>query len=94
MYEEIEAVLNEHVRPLLGSHGGNIEVLSFEDGIVRFKLLGQCSGCPSADLTTEELIQTALTEHLPAVTSAVLVHEISEDLLAQARAILRGNHGG
>lgn len=92
MYPEIEAVLDEHVRPLLRTHGGDMEVLEVEDGIVRFKLIGQCAGCPAADLTTEELIQTALTEHLPSVKRAVLVHEVSPDLLEQARAILRNHH--
>lgn len=93
MYQEIEAVLDEHVRPLLARHGGNMKVLSFEEGIVRFQLTGRCAGCPAADLTTEELIQTTLVEHLPSVSSAVQVQHISEDLLEQARAILRGHHG-
>lgn len=65
MYEDIEAVLDEHVRPLLRTHGGEMEIIEVEDGVVRFKLKGKCAGCPAADLTTEELIQTALTEHLP-----------------------------
>ncbi len=92
MYEKIEAVLDEHVRPLLQSHGGEMEVLDFSDGVVRFRLKGRCAGCPAADLTTEELIQTALTEHLPEVHKAVLVREISEELLDEARAILRARH--
>lgn len=92
MYPEIEAVLDEHVRPLLRAHGGEMEVLEVEDGIVRFKLKGQCAGCPAADLTTEELIQSALVEHLPYIKRAVLVHEVSPDLLEQARAILRDHH--
>lgn len=94
MYEDIEAVLNEHVRPLLGSHGGDMEVVEVEDGVVRFKLKGKCAGCPAADLTTEELIQTALTEHLPYVKKAVLVQDISQDLLDEARSILKMRHGG
>lgn len=91
MYEELEAVLDEHVRPLLRTHGGDMQVLSVEGGVVRFKLLGRCSGCPAADLTTEELIQTALLEHLPSVKQAVLVQEVGQDLLVQARRLL--SHG-
>ena len=56
MYEDIEAVLDEHVRPLLRTHGGEMEIIEVEDGVVRFKLKGKCAGCPAADLTTEELI--------------------------------------
>ncbi len=94
MYHEIEAVLNEHVRPLLRDHGGEMEVVGFADGIVRFKLKGRCAGCPAADITTEELIQAALTEHLPEVKRAVLVQDISDDLLQQAREIIRARHEG
>ncbi|HWS43287.1 MAG TPA: NifU family protein [Pseudoflavonifractor sp.] len=94
MYEEIEAVLDEHVRPLLYTHGGDMEIVSVEDGILRFRLKGRCSGCPAADLTTEELIQTAVMEHIPSIRRAVLVQEVSETLLAEARAILQIRHGG
>ena len=51
MYEDIEAVLDEHVRPLLRTHGGEMEIIEVEDGVVRFKLKGKCAGCPAADLT-------------------------------------------
>ena len=91
-YKELEAVLDEYVRPLLNTHGGNMQVLSFEDGVVRFKLTGQCSGCPAADLTTEELIQTTLADRMPEVTEAVLVQQVSDELVDQARAILRDHH--
>lgn len=90
---EIERVLDEYVRPLLHAHGGDIEVLEFTaDGLLRFRLMGQCAGCPAADLTTEELIHTELTQRLPQVKKAVLVREVSPDLLEQARNILRNHH--
>ena len=31
MYEDIEAVLDEHVRPLLRTHGGEMEIIEVED---------------------------------------------------------------
>lgn len=93
MYPEIEAVLDQYVRPLLRAHGGDMEVLEFtDDGVLRFRMRGQCAGCPAADLTTEELIRGELAQHLPQVKDVVLVHEVSEDLLRQARAILRDHH--
>lgn len=92
MYPEIEAVLDEHVRPLLRAHGGEMEVLEVEDGIVRFKMKGQCAGCPAADLTTEDLIRAEVTQRLPQVRQVELVYEVSEELLQQARAILRDHH--
>ncbi len=86
--QDIERVASEKIRPQLARHGGDIRLLGFEDGVVRFELLGQCAGCPAASLTTEQLIRTALTEELPEVRDAVLVEHVDEDLIAQARAIL------
>ncbi len=94
MTETIEAVLDEHVRPFLHAHGGDIQVLEAAHGVVRFRFLGQCSGCPAADLTAEELVQTELTERVPGILKAVLVQDTSEDLLAQARDILRRHQKG
>lgn len=92
MKQKIEAVLDEYVRPLLRTHGGNLEVLSVEDGVVRFKLLGHCAGCPAADLTNEELIQAELTQRVPGVTKAVMVQEVNQELLDQAKAIIGRHH--
>ena len=91
---EIEAVLDERVRPLLHTHGGDMEVLSLEDGVLRFRLLGHCAGCAAADITSEELINAELTEAFPErIEKAVLVNSVSPDLLDQAREILRLRHG-
>ena len=71
------------------SRDGDDLLLSFEDGVVRFELLGRCSGCPAANITTEELIRETLRQEVAAVKDVVLVEEVDEDLVAQARAILR-----
>ena len=88
MNEKINETIETYIRPLLKAHGGDMEVISFEDGIVRFKLTGMCAGCSAADLTSEDLINRQLKEHVPEVRQAVLVNEVGEDLLEQARKIL------
>ncbi len=94
MYAEIEAVLDERVRPLLKSHGGNLEVLEVQNGTVRFKFLGCCAGCPAADLTNEALVQAELVGRVPGITSVVMVNGVSDDFLAEARRLMRARHGG
>lgn len=94
MMEQIEQVLDQRVRPYLHGHGGEVMVVSLEDGILRVKLLGQCSGCPSATLTTEQIIQEEVCQAVPEVKQVVLIQEVSQDLLDQARAILRGEGPG
>ena len=88
MLEKIERVLDEKVRPELAFHGGDVEVLEFADGVLRIRLLGQCACCPSAYLTTEQLVEAEVTAALPEVRQVVLVQQVSEGLLDQARAIL------
>ena len=93
MYPEIEGVLDQYVRPLLRAHGGDMEVLVLtDDGVLRFRLRGRCAGCPAADLTTEDLIRAEVTQRLPQARQVELVYEVSEELLQQARAILRDHH--
>ena len=86
----IEEVLERDIRPVLALHGGNIRSLSCEDGVYHFQLTGQCAGCPSADLTSEEPVRSTLLEALPQLKDAVLTSNVSRELLDQARAILRG----
>ena len=72
MLELIERILEEKVRPQLADHGGDIKSISCEKGIYRFRLLGRCSGCPSAYLTTESRLRILrLIENLCLGTAAV-----------------------
>ena len=57
------------------------------------KLLGQCAGCPSADLTNETLIEHELTAALPElVQKVVVVQTVSDELWEQAKRLLRDHH--
>lgn len=90
--ERIRRVLDETVRPQLASHNGDVAVLGFSDGVLRIRLTGQCSGCPSAAITTETLIAAELRAKVAEVRDVVLVNGVSESLLEEARAMLAGRH--
>ena len=91
--EKIEAVLNEQVRPALHAHGGELEVDHLEDGVLYVKLLGQCAGCPSADLTNETLVEAELVKALPELVRKVMVVQtVSDELWEQAKRLLRDHH--
>ncbi len=55
----------EQVRPYLHEHGGEVEVLTVQHGVVRVRLLGACSGCTSAAETLRHGVEEALRENLP-----------------------------
>ena len=57
--EGIELLL-ERIRPALQADGGDIELVSLEGDIVRLRLLGACAGCPTAAITLQVGVETAL----------------------------------
>lgn len=91
--KRIEEVLEEKVRPSLRAHGGEIRIDHLEDGVLYVKLLGQCAGCPSADLTNETLVEAELVQALPElVRKVVVVQTVSDELWEQAKRLLRDHH--
>ncbi|MDY0177904.1 MAG: NifU family protein [Erysipelotrichia bacterium] len=57
----------DKIRPFLRRDGGDIEFLSFEDGIVYVKMHGACEGCAFIDSTLKDTIEVILTEEVPGV---------------------------
>jgi Fe-S cluster biogenesis protein NfuA len=55
----------EEVRPYLGSHGGDVELLGVEGGVARLRLAGTCNGCPSSTVTLQNAIEDALFKAAP-----------------------------
>ncbi|HEY6549892.1 MAG TPA: NifU family protein [Solirubrobacterales bacterium] len=62
----VEAALDE-VRPYLASHGGAVELVGIEGGVVRLALQGSCSGCPSSTVTLKLAIEDAIYKAAPDV---------------------------
>lgn len=90
MREQVERVLEEQVRPMLHSHGGEVRLIDICDGKVLVELQGACAGCPSADLSTRGFIEDTLKAAIPGLTAVELEQTVSEELLDFARNILRG----
>jgi Fe-S cluster biogenesis protein NfuA len=78
---DVEARLHqalESVRPYLQSHGGNVELLGFQQGIVRLRLQGSCHSCSSSSVTMQQTIEEAIYGKAPEVT-AIEVEGMAED---------------
>ena len=88
MIKKIEDVLDQYVRPKLKEHYGDVEVLSFQDGVLEIKMQGQCSNCPSAKFTVEDLIEKEIKEHVLEVERVELIQGVSDELLDFAKKIL------
>lgn len=65
--ERVAAAL-EQVRPLLASHGGDVELVECSPaGVVRLRLTGSCHGCASSRLTLKQTVEAALYAAAPEV---------------------------
>lgn len=80
-HAEADRALDD-IRPYIQGHGGEVHVLEVEDGIVRLRLTGACSGCTASDITLTEGIEEALRENFPGFVSVV----VEEDEHAEEHA--------
>ena len=68
--ERVTGALDE-VRPYLASHGGGVELLGVEAGVVRLRLKGSCSGCPSSTVTLRHAVEEAIQRAAPDIDEIV-----------------------
>lgn len=66
LFQQVNEVINNDIRPYIESDGGKINLKSVEDGIVYVQLAGACAGCPGAAMTlkggVERVLKTKLSE--------------------------------
>ena len=66
---QINEVLETKIKPAVARDGGDIEFVSFEKGVVKVKLKGSCSGCPSSMMTLKKGVQNLLKHYVQGVDS-------------------------
>jgi Fe-S cluster biogenesis protein NfuA len=69
--EQIKDLIETRVRPAVAQDGGDITFHSWEHdtGIVKLRLRGSCSGCPSSALTLKSGIENMLRHYVPEVNA-------------------------
>jgi len=68
MREKVEKALNE-VRPYLQADGGDVGWVEVENGVVKVKLTGACSGCPMSQMTLKQGIESHVKKAIPEISS-------------------------
>jgi Fe-S cluster biogenesis protein NfuA len=66
LHERVIGALDE-VRPYLVAHGGGVELVGVDEGVVRLRLEGACNGCPSSALTLKSAVEEAISRAAPDV---------------------------
>jgi len=78
----IKEILDSRIRPTVQEDGGDITFMGYEDGVVKLKMQGSCSSCPSSVVTLKNGVQNMLQFYIPEVVAVEQVMEKS-DVIAE-----------
>lgn len=67
---KIEEALN-NIRPFLKADGGDVELISVDDDVVKLRLLGACSSCEISHITMKAGIEESIRRIYPEVKEVV-----------------------
>ncbi|MFI5605584.1 NifU family protein [Amycolatopsis sp. NPDC051903] len=86
--ERVNAALDE-VRPYLGSHAGDVEIVEIDGaGVLRLQLQGTCDGCPSSTVTAKQAIERVVRDAAPELTDVVVAGVVPEPTGPGGRPLL------
>jgi Fe-S cluster biogenesis protein NfuA len=69
----------DKVRPYLGSHAGDVDLLGVDaDGVLRLQLKGTCDGCPSSTVTVKYAIEKAIHSAAPEISDIDVAGVVEE----------------
>ena len=68
---EIKGLLDSRIRPAVAQDGGDILFDHFDEetGVLRLRMRGACSGCPSSSATLKAGVEQMMRHYIPEVTS-------------------------
>lgn len=71
--EKVEEAIKD-IRPSLQADGGDVELVEVtEEGVVKVRLTGACSGCMMSQITLKAGIESYLKKKVPEVKEVVAV---------------------
>ncbi|XP_071336701.1 NFU1 iron-sulfur cluster scaffold homolog, mitochondrial isoform X1 [Trachinotus anak] len=79
----IKELLDTRIRPTVQEDGGDVIFKGFEDGTVKLKLVGSCTGCPSSTVTLKNGIQNMLQFYIPEVDNVEQVEDEVDEVNAK-----------
>jgi Fe-S cluster biogenesis protein NfuA len=79
----------DSIRPYIHSHGGKVEVIDAQDGVVSLRLAGACSGCTASAITLREGVEEALREGFPGFVRLEVEEDRAEPHAPPAATLLQ-----
>lgn len=79
----------DKVRPYLGSHAGDVDLVGIDaDGVLQLQLKGTCDGCPSSTVTAKYAIEKVVKEAAPEISGVVVEGVVPEPTGPGGRMLL------
>ena len=69
--EKVAQVIETHINPAVGSHGGRVKLIDVRDRTVYVQLGGGCQGCGMATVTLKQGIERMLREAFPEIEDVI-----------------------
>lgn len=79
----IKELLDNRIRPTVQEDGGDVIFKGFENGTVKLKLVGSCTGCPSSTVTLKNGIQNMLQFYIPEVSNVEQIEDEVDEVNAK-----------
>ncbi|CAD1477655.1 unnamed protein product, partial [Heterotrigona itama] len=76
----IKELLDTRIRPTVQEDGGDIVFMGFEEGIVKLKMQGSCTSCPSSVITLKNGVQNMMQFYIPEVLGVVQVEDETDQI--------------
>lgn len=76
----IKELLDTRIRPTVQEDGGDIIFKGFQEGIVKLKLQGACSSCPSSIVTLKNGIENMMQFYVPEVVAVEQVEDEVDEI--------------
>lgn len=73
LFDDVQALLDDMVRPALQGDGGDITLIKVEQRKIFVRLVGACSTCPSSIMTMKMGVEALLKEEFPQMEELVQV---------------------
>jgi Fe-S cluster biogenesis protein NfuA len=68
--KKVQDALSE-IRPFLESDGGNIELVSITNDVVKVKLLGNCVNCSVNQMTLKNGVEMTIKKYAPEINEVI-----------------------
>lgn len=71
----IKELLDTRIRPTVQEDGGDIIFVGFDDGVVKLKMQGSCTNCPSSTVTLKNGVQNMMQFYIPEVLAVEQIED-------------------